>query len=204
MVQARTLHLQRKVATKLYAQPPISPAVLSDFNTRLAELETHVADTSSNGSLSKSALPDLSSQIRKTMQPEIEALNRAVRRYEKRATLLTMQTESRLQELEKRMGDAITLAAAAERSSQSNRQRRGSGVSLMVDWFATITMLPIQIGWTILTLPGKIMAGLAGRLEGYVGQKVRREMKTAGRGDSRVGSGSEKRRAPGRGQKKAM
>lgn len=204
MVQARTLHLQRSVATNPEALSPASPKALSDLSTRLAELETHVADTFSNGSSSKSSSPDLITQIRKTFQPDLDALNRAVRRYEKRATLQTMQTESRLQDLEKRMGDAITLAAAAERSSQSNRQRRGFSVGLMMDWVATMAMLPIQIGWTVLTLPGKVIAGLVGRMEGYVGQKIKKEMRTAGRGDSRVSSGGDKRRAPGRGQKKTM
>ena len=131
MIQARTLHLQRIVATNPHSpSDSISSSALQDLQSRLAELENHVADTTSNGSSSKSAPSDLTTQIRKNIQPDLEALNRAVRRYEKRATLLTMQTESRLQELEKRMGDAITLAAAAERSAQSNRQRRGSGVGL--------------------------------------------------------------------------
>lgn len=204
MIQARTLHLQRNVATNPHARSPAPPTALSDLSTRLAELETHIADITSNGSSSKSPPPDFATHIRKTFQPDLDALNRAVRRYEKKATLLNMQTESRLQELEKRMGDAITLAAAAERSSQSNRQRRGSTVGLMVDWVATVTMLPIQIVWTVLTLPARIIAGLVGRMEGYVGKKYKKELTTAGRGDSRVSSGGEKRRASGRGQKKAM
>ncbi len=205
MIQARTLHLQRIVATNPHSpSDSISPSSLEALQARLGELENHVADTTSNGSSSKSAPQDLTTQIRKNVQPDLEALNRAVRRYEKKATLLTMQTESRLQELEKRMGDAITLAAAAERSSQSNRQRRGSGVSLMVDWVATMTMLPLQIAWTAFSLPGRIIGGFWDQIVGYLGQRYQREMKTAGRGDGRVGSGSEKRRASGRGQKKAM
>lgn len=205
MIQARTLHLQRIVATNPHSpSDSISSSALQDLQSRLAELENHVVDTTSNGSSSKSAPADLKTQIRKNIQPDLEALNRAVRRYEKRATLLTMQTESRLQELEKRMGDAITLAAAAERSAQSNRQRRGSGVGLMVDWVAAMTMLPLQLAWTALSLPGRVLGGVWVQIQGYFGQKVEREMKTAGRGDSRVGSGNEKRRATGRGQKKAL
>ena len=95
MVQARTLHLQRSVATNPHAQSPASPTALSDLSTRLAELETHIADITSNGSSSKSPLPDFATQIRKTFQPDLDALNRAVRRYEKKATLLTMQTRVR-------------------------------------------------------------------------------------------------------------
>lgn len=205
MVQARTLYLQRIVASNPHAQPPnVSSSALEDLQTRLTELETHIVETTSNGSSSRAPPPDLTTNVRKAMQPDLDALNRAVRRYEKRTTLLSLQTESRLQDLEKRLGDAITLAAAAERSSQSSYQRRGSGFSLMIDWSATIAYLPFQIAWTLISFPGNVIAGAIQQLEGYVGQKIRREMKTAGRGDTRSGSGSEKRRAQGKASKKVF
>lgn len=182
----------------------VSPSTLEDLQTRLTELETHVVETTSNGTASKSSLPDVTIQARKAIQPDLDALNRAVRRYEKRTTLLSLQTESRLQELEKRLGDAITLAAAAERWSQSNLQRRGSGIGLVVDWIATMAYLPFQIGWTLVAIPGNVIGGAISQTEGYIGQKIKRELKTAGRGDTRSGSGGEKRRGQGRGQKKAM
>lgn len=206
MVQARTLFLQRTMATNPHSQSSnnVSPSTLEDLQTRLTELETHVVDTNSNGTASKSPPPDVTTQARKAIQPDLDALNRAVRRYEKRTTLLSLQTESRLQELEKRLGDAITLAAAAERWSQSNLQRRGSGIGLMVDWIATMAYLPFQIGWTLIAIPGNVIGGAISQTEGYIGQKIKREMQTAGRGDTRSGSGSEKRRVQGRGQKKAL
>lgn len=52
------------------------------------------------------------------------------------------------------------------------------------------------------------MVGVVGRVEAYMGRKIRREMRTAGRVGEREGrgsSGSERRRTAGiRGQKKAM
>ena len=213
LVQARTLHLQRTVSAN--ASPGtssnISSAMASDLQVRLAEIEKHIADTNTNGTATKSPPPDLVTQVRKTLQPDIDALNRAVRRYEKRATLLSIQTESRLQDLEKRLGDAITLAAAAERSSQSSRQRRRSGVGLILGLFddvAAVVSLPIQICWTMITLPWRMVAALGGSAvagaEGWVGKKVRREMRTAGVVEKRGGSGSEKRRAQGKAGKKVM
>lgn len=213
LVQARTLHLQRTVATNVYSSTSsnVSPATVNDLQDRLAEIEKHVADTNISGTATKPPNPDLVTQVRKTLQPDLDALNRAVRRYEKRATLLSLQTESRLQDLEKRLGDAITLAAAAERSSQSSRQRRGSGVGLVFDLFddvAAVMSLPIQICWTVVTLPWRVVASLVGSVvagaEGWVGKKVRREMRTAGVVEKRGGSGSEKRRALGRAGKKVM
>lgn len=210
LVQARTLHLQRTVSANVYSasSTSISSATASDLQVRLAEIEKHIADTNTNGTngaATKSPSQDLVTQVRKTLQPDLDALNRAVRRYEKRTTLLSLQTESRLQDLEKRLGDAITLAAAAERSSQSSRQRRGSGVGLLLDLFdyvAAVVSLPLQICWTVITLPWRLVASLGGSAvagaEGWVGQKVRREMRTAGVVEKRGGSGSEKRKMQGR------
>ena len=215
LIQARTLHLQRIVSTNAYPGTPstVPSANINDLQDRLTEIEKHIAHTKTNGAngTAKSPAPDVVTQVRKTLQPDLDALNRAVRRYEKRTTLLSLQTESRLQDLDKRLSDAITLAAAAERSSQSSRQRRGSGVGLLVNLFddvVAVLSLPIQMCWTILTLPWRVGASLVKSVsagaDGWVGQKVRREMKTAGVVDKRVGSGSEKRRVQGRPGKKVM
>ncbi|MCJ1275557.1 hypothetical protein MMC21_003360 [Puttea exsequens] len=199
MIQARTLHLQRVVASNPHVvSTGASLSVLPDLQGRVTELENYVAQAANTAS-SKVPSPEMTIQIRKSIQPDLDALNRAVRRYEKRQTLYTMQTESRLQELEKRLNDAITLAAAAERSTQSNRQRRSS--SAMFGWMATMAVLPFQLALTVITLPGKVVMGAVGQVEVYMGKKIRREVKTAG--IAGAGSGSERRRASVRGQKKA-
>lgn len=210
MIQTRTLHLQRTVATNphLPQQSSAFTSTLTDISTRLAELESHIADnttTAANGNTPKTPpLSDLTTHVRKTLQPDLDALNRAVRRYEKKATILAMQTESRLLDLEKRMTDAITLAAAAERTSQSNRQRSGPTITLLFDYIAVAALLPIRLVWGLVKLPGRVVVGVVGRVEGYMGRKIRRELKTAGRGEGRGSSGSERRRAGVRGQKKAI
>ena len=216
LVQARTLHLQRIVNSNAYSgtSSNTSSATINELQDRLAELEKHIADSNIsgiNGTATKLSTSDLITQVRQTLQPDLDALNRAVRRYEKRTTVLSLQTESRLQDLEKRLSDAITLAAAAERSSQFSRQRRGSGVSLVFNLFddvAAVVSLPIQMCWTILTLPWKVVSSLVGSVaagaDGWLGQKVRREMKTAGVAEKRGGSGGEKRKVQGRAGKKVM
>lgn len=57
-------------------------------------------------------------ETRKCLQPELDALNRAVRRYEKRTTISSLQTEARLQDLECRLKDVVVLAAAAQRNAE--------------------------------------------------------------------------------------
>lgn len=206
MIQSRTLYLQRIVSNNPHRDPspsPISAATIHDFTTRLNELESHVADSSAtkpptlqNGSPSNT---QLTTEVRKPLQPDLDALNRAVRRYEKRATLLTLQTESRLQDLEARMSDAITLAAAAERSNST--ARHGPATALL-NGLSMAILLPFQTAWTVFSLPARIAGKAIGVAEGFVEGKVRRELRTA-RGvagtHGRVGGG----RVQGRSGKKA-
>lgn len=207
MIQARTLYLQRTLNTSTAAEDSsTSPSTILDLTSRLNDLEAHVAATANtaNNLSSPATTAQLTTEVRKSIQPDLDALNRAVRRYEKRATLLTMQTESRLQILEARMSDAITLAAAAERSSHSKTSRRGSAFVLL-DWICATVVLPVQTAWTVASLPAKMASTALGAAEGYVGRKVRREMRTA----TRVSGGVERKsggpvRAQGKGMKKVM
>ncbi|KAL9601701.1 MAG: hypothetical protein Q9219_002312 [cf. Caloplaca sp. 3 TL-2023] len=204
MVQARTLYLQRTVAADMHEESKIDTAAMADMAKRLDELEAFVADTQTTGkgSLSGSDYAEqLKVDVRNGLQPDLDALNRAVRRYEKKMVALTMQTESRLQELESRMSDAITLAAAAERSSSQSSSRRGSYAFILFAWVSTALVLPLQAGWAVISFPPKVAGFFMGKVENFVGNKVRREMKTAGR------SNSEHRRRSGassRGGKKAF
>jgi len=102
------------------------------------------------------------------------------------------------------MSDAITLAAAAERSSQSNKQRRGSGVYMVVDWIAAAMLLPMQIFLAIMAIPGKAIGAVLAEVEIFAGGVMRRQMSTESKEGRGSGSSSEKRRPSGRGQKKAL
>ena len=207
LVQARTLHLQRSVASNPY-EPSSSASkdTIDDLAHRIAELETHSTNENPKSpTATQQQQQEVIAATRKTLQPDVDALNRAVRRYEKRATLLTLQTESRLQELEGKLADAITLAAAAERSSQASKQRRGSSVVTALDWLSKALLLPMQMAWAVLNLPAQAFAAVLAYIETFVTKKISREMKTAGRaGDGgRLSSGSERRRI-GKAQKKPM
>ncbi|KAL8645132.1 MAG: hypothetical protein Q9226_007440 [Calogaya cf. arnoldii] len=201
MIQARTLYLQRAAGATLHDQTNLDAPSVADMAKRMDELEAYIAKPLT-GKAAQGANYDveqMKSEVRSSLQPDLDALNRAVRRYEKRMVALTMQTESRLQELESRMSDAITLAAAAERSSTQHKSRRGPFV--LFDWVSTAMLLPLQAGWAIVTFPTKVLSMLRGMAEDYVGNKVRREMKTAGR----TNSGYSKKSSTGsRGAKKAM
>ncbi|MCJ1351117.1 MAG: hypothetical protein MMC33_001099 [Icmadophila ericetorum] len=179
MVQSRTLHLQRLVASNPYESVKVDPAQVLDLSKRVYELESHIADASAANEELISVNPAyVTTDVRKSLQPDLDALNRAVRRYEKRATLLTLQTESRLQDLESRMADAITLAAAAERGNAASR--RGSA-SVLLDWLCALIVVPIKSAYSAITLPLRAAAMVLRWFEGWVGRQMRVEMRTVGR-----------------------
>lgn len=178
--QSRTLHLQRVVNAVPEADKPDKERVL-DMSKRLEELEAHVAGASTeagSGGANAKVTAQATAEVRRALQPDLDALNRAVRRYEKRATILTMQTESRLQDLEARMNDAITLAAAAERSKHDP----GQGVSaILFQWFLAAMVLPIQASWEFISLPARVSSKVLAVAKSMIGGKVEKEMRTAGR-----------------------
>lgn len=150
MIQARTLHLQRTLNANPYAQPDQSDLV--SLTKRLEELEAWSAAKGSTEA-GNGGVATVSSEVRRALQPDLDALNRAVRRYEKKATLQTMQTESRLLNLESRLNDALSLAAAAAQSGQQQNQQE-SGMGLL-QWAYTAVALPLHATFALLSLPSK-------------------------------------------------
>jgi hypothetical protein len=163
LIQARTLHLQRMVNSNPYETGNTqSGEVVAELAQRLEILESRaqLPDTrsSSEVALTTKQTSGLVSEVRKSLGPDIDALNRATRRYEKRATLQAFQTDSRIQELEARLNDAISLAAAAA----NNNQRQHGFTGIIVEWAATAIVLPIQTLAAIARLPFKTLNALIG------------------------------------------
>ena len=164
LIQSRTLHLQRVVNANPYdTVSGKGTGDIPDLVRRLEDLEARnsTAETSPGNSTSESPLNGkqsalLTADVRRTLQPDLDALNRAVRRYEKRATLQAFQTESRLLDLEAKLNDAISLAAAAANNSQ--RQRGFTGI--IVEWVATAVVLPLQAFAALASLPFKTIITL--------------------------------------------
>ncbi|OQO04451.1 hypothetical protein B0A48_09373 [Cryoendolithus antarcticus] len=150
LITARTLHLQR-TATGLddpynARKSGVPPVELSSLTTRLAELEARL--TESNPAMAqKTDIDSLSVQLQKRYEPRLEGLERAVRRYEKRSATLAMVTEQRLQSLEVRLQDALSLAAVAAQHSQGNVVT--STVSILVDF----ALMPAKIVWSFCVWP---------------------------------------------------
>ena len=160
LVRSRTLYLQRIVNDNPYQENVAESRVL-ELSKRVEQLESRlIADSNgAEGGPAGKNSTNVSADVRRNLQPDLDALNRAVRRYEKKATLQTMQTEARLMDLEARLGDVLALAAAAQ-----NGHRNMSVFSEVIfEWISAALLLPIQIIWRVLSLP----ATAAGRILGF-------------------------------------
>ncbi|KAL2812574.1 hypothetical protein BJX63DRAFT_239469 [Aspergillus granulosus] len=205
MVQARTLHLQRIVDSSrddadTDKTDRIDPATITDLSKRLEELEAHIAETAaarlshsdpaSNPNFPHEPTPPLSKETQdfyqslvttstSDIQSDIDALTRAVRKYEKRTTLMAHETEKRLQFLESKAREALSLAAAVQQQSRAEQEKTRRGTTTLLDsaaslvvlaseWASRLVFLPLTIGVSLVTFPvwvtrkvGRVLLGVA-------------------------------------------
>lgn len=201
MIQRRTLFLQRKAnldALHDNSHPPSQQ--LNDVLARVEELEAHIANdiATSQSSQPPPLPPDSADQIatkasqlalsdlRKTVHPEMEALARAMRRYEKKSTITAVQIEARLQELEARCVDVLSIAAAAQRSADSQSRQY---YWVVVNWVCAAVVVPVEMGSWVAGLPGRLYKWLIGVVAGLVpGKRPRRVKEGKGVGVRRSGA----------------
>ncbi|KAF4302712.1 hypothetical protein GTA08_BOTSDO09265 [Botryosphaeria dothidea] len=198
MLRARTLYLQRLVREQADSDSLKSdPSAVSDLSRRLGELESHMADVASASATVKekekgtapSAPADVVNLARQSFQPQLDALNRAVRRYEKRATTQTMATEARLQDLESRLKDALALAAAAARNGQQKKPGLGT---ILFDWLSTLFMIPLHAIWTLFVYPFQTLSGITRSIKRFLFGYKKSVEKKGGKGKGRAGYSAER------------
>ncbi|PMB69781.1 hypothetical protein BM221_004428 [Beauveria bassiana] len=166
LVQARTLHLQRVVHSDPFGALPAANSLrINAILERLDGLESEAA-ASRNAVLAEEneAEPDgdqetakaaqeavLAKDVRNAIQPELDALNRAVRRYEKKSTLLQSHVDAHFAAMDARVQDAIALAAvAAKNSARSSILVRGFDAVVAMVLFpfnAVLKLLLLPIQW---------------------------------------------------------
>jgi hypothetical protein len=151
LVRKRTLYLQRVVAThplptreESSEDGPLKTAIPEDILERLRAVEMASHSRTNGGDSNAQLQGKITTDVRLSVQPSLDALNRAVRRYEKRATLQSMQTEGRLQELEARLQDALVLAAAAAKGTGIGSEKARN--------------TPVTVLWNILTGPFRALS----------------------------------------------
>jgi hypothetical protein len=163
LVQSRTLHLQRMVHESPFGQQVGTETLLEEMLRRLERLETRSTSQShvlaGHGETLDLTTATVSRDVRNAIQPELDALNRAVRRYEKKATLLQLQTESRFSLIHAKLEDAISLAAAAAK----NANRRQNLIPQAWKMIVAIATFPFKALLEMLALPLKPIVAFANR-----------------------------------------
>ena len=161
LISSRTLYLQRTVSgsDEMFDVAANEKPATTELMSRIADLEARLSDhTIIPPTLSmaqKNDISDLSAEMKRRYEPRLEGLERAVRRYEKRSTTLAMLTEQRLQTLENRTNDALSLAAAAAQHSQS---RGVAGMAL--NTASNIAVVPLKMIWSVCMLPINLLEDL--------------------------------------------
>lgn len=167
LIQKRTFFLQRRVNADVLSETRRADTQqVLDITHRLDALEVHVADriassgaqdSESGEALAARASALATVEVKKLIQPELDALNRAMRRYEKRTAISSVQTEARLQDLEARLQDVVALAAAVQR----NADRQSTNyASTLLNWISAIIVVPMQYLMFLSRLPGMMLSSV--------------------------------------------
>ena len=200
LVRKRTLHLQR-VVTGL--NDPFGAAVeesdaIRNVTSRVTELEAKLAEQSAavpNGKVADmtETAELITAEVRKRTESRFDALERAMRRYEKRSTTLNMLIEQRLNTHESRIQDSVSLAAAAAAQQASNRGIIARGMEHISNLIAAAMKLPLSV----LTSPFLIINAVYNRLKELLLGPT--PAKPAKRSTSRHGGGLKDERARDKG-----
>ncbi|KAK7940885.1 uncharacterized protein PG986_013272 [Apiospora aurea] len=172
LLQNRTLRMQRLVGANPYLAKTLRDQQIENLYGRIDELESRAAAAAAAAEVSSatSVHSDTSDNnraveamvarcMRDNTQPELDALNRAVRRYEKKLALLANATDRRVEYLEHKMNDAIALAAVAAKHSASQADLGHWLAERMVAMLA----FPLQTAIAVCGAPFRAWSTLFGR-----------------------------------------
>ncbi|KAI1417502.1 hypothetical protein F5Y13DRAFT_151151 [Hypoxylon sp. FL1857] len=182
MLQNRTLHVQRIVTNNPYEGRSVTVEQFQALAERLEELETRgisgdmAASTNIQPEVPQPKLIEaaVAKEFRSSVQPELEALSRAMRRYEKKLTLLASQTDNRIEYVDYRLNDAIALAAVAAKNSNG---QRGLGAWL-IERTVAVVLLPFQTVVAVSTFPFRTVSTLLSRKSRPPAEKTQKTIRT--------------------------
>ena len=156
LLSARTLHLQR-VASSGSASPrgpsetsAASADALAALLARVASLEAALPSSADGTHQRPASAPELA-ELKRRYDPRLDGLERAVRRYEKRSTTLALAVDARLNSLDARLHDAVSLAAAlAQQNVAASSSRKGSSAGVRAR-VAGVLLAPLRfVAWVAL------------------------------------------------------
>lgn len=196
MVRNRTLRVQRIVSSNPYENQTASSEELVALSSRLDDLEARTATLLDGPNKGEAGMlnprmnqADRAREISNTMQPEMDAMNRAMRRYEKKIAVLAGQMDGKLEYLDRRLQDAVALAAVAAKNSSSQ-----SLFAWSVERTAAALMLPVHAIVAVFTFPFRTMSTLIRGSKSPPPEKARK----SGNRDRAAGATAQGRETPNR------
>ena len=157
MQEERMFHLQRIVKTD--PQDSVDPSDAQAIALRLSELEGRLSGPTTNNDVETSRV---AAEVRQGIQTQLDAITRAIRRYEKRSAAQTIQIEARFHEVDSRLKDALSLAAAAARTGQ-----RPGIMSTVITWLVNLVNNALQTAWDIALYPLRTALAAAVMVKSY-------------------------------------
>jgi hypothetical protein len=158
MVSERTLHLQQVVKAEPLDQSRLGNA--QELSQRLAELEAQFDGPMPTNNVD---VTKITADVRQSLQHQLDALNRAVRKYEKRHMAQSIQIEARFQEIDVRLKDTLSLAAAAARTGQ-----KPGIISMTLSWIAGFFAYWMQAFWDVAMYPFRVASSLVEAIKSAV------------------------------------
>jgi hypothetical protein len=180
MQQERMFHLQRIVKTAPHDL--MHPGHAEAITQRLALLEGRLGGPSTGTELESARI---AAEVRDSMQTQLDAIIRAIRKYEKKSVAQAMQIEARFQEVDLRLKDTLSLAAAAARTGE-----RPGLVSSIISWVVNTVNSVFQIMWDIALYPLRTALAAAVKIKSYFvndgDRQSRRRVKGQANGHSSI------------------
>jgi len=177
MKKARMLHLQRIVRPDLLLNQDLTKADVHELSRRLADMEKYIAEGAPQTKLEDGSISKISSVVKQNIQPQLDSLNRAMRRYEKRQTALAIQTEGRFGDLEIRIRDALSLAASAVRAGQKQ-----GVIVVALAWFSNLFRYFLQTLWAVFVYPFHLASAFSATVKSWF-IRPKRPRKRVGKGE---------------------
>lgn len=174
MQEERMFHLQRIV--KSDPQESVNASDAQALAQRLSELESRLGEPTSNNDLETSRV---ATEVRQGLQTQLDAITRAIRRYEKRSAAQTIQIEARFQEVDQRLKDALSLAAAAARTGQ-----RPGLVFTLISWLINSVNNVMQTVWDIALYPLRTALAVTVKTKSYFVKDDERQSRRRVKGQS--------------------
>lgn len=174
MQQERMFHLQRIVKS--------DPRDLLDSNDaeaiaqRLALLEGRLDGPPANNELEAARI---AAEVRDSMQTQLDAIVRAIRKYEKKSIATSIQIEARFQEVDVRLQDSLSLAAAAARTGH-----RPGLISTFITWVISTVTSILRTMWDLALFPLRTVLAAAVEIKSYFVNNRGRQSRKRGKGQA--------------------